>query len=99
MNDFRRSISKNWPGEKMTPERWFLGVSNTNDILEKSKNILAKEMNHYIFKMNYAGKKLCPTSFKAWLISDEDPEEALASRVNKTFEHHLKWASITSLLQ
>ena len=96
---FRNEIEKNWPGEKMTSERWFLGVNSSSDILEKSKNILAKEINHFIFKRNWANEALCPIAFKAWLMSDEEPEEALASRVNKVFDHHLKWSTITSLLK
>ena len=88
----------NWSGEIMNEKRWFLGVSNTSEILEKSKNIIAKEANHYIFKMNWKGDKLSVESFKNWLRSDEDPEEALASRVNKIFDHHLKWSNIQLLL-
>ena len=82
----------------MTNKRWFLGVSNTFEVLEKCKNIIAKEANHYIFKMNYAGDKLSVEAFKKWLKSDEEPEEALAYRVNKIFDHHLKWSNLQLLL-
>ena len=83
----------------MSDKRWFLGVSNTAEVLEKAKNIIAKEINHYIFKMNYAGEQLSTEAFKNWLKSEEDPEEALASRLNRTFDHHVKWSNIQLLLQ
>ena len=95
---FRSRLSENWPGEKMDVKRWFLGASITDDILEKSKNIIAKEANHYIFKMNWANKDLSFDAFKNWLKSDEEPEEALAMRINKVFDHHLKWSQIQLLL-
>ena len=83
----------------MSEKRWFLGVNNSLETYEKCKNIIAKEVNHYIFKMNWEGKQLSAEAFKNWLKSDEDPEEALASRINKTFEHHLKWSNIQLLLE
>ena len=83
----------------MSMKRWFLGVSESLEVLEKCKNIIAKEANHFIFKMNFSGGKLSKVAFINWLNSDEEPEEALASRVNKTFEHHLKWSNIQLLLQ
>ena len=82
----------------MSKKRWFLGVSESSEVLEKSKNIIAKEANHYIFKTNFAGGKLSKVAFNNWLKSDEEPEEALASRVNKVFDHHLKWSNIQLLL-
>ena len=99
VREFRRKILRNWQGEEMSDKRWFLGVSDTPEVLEKAKNIIAKEINHYIFKTNYAGGQLSTEAFKNWLKSDEDPEEALASRVNKTFDHHLKWSNIQLLLE
>ena len=96
---FRENISRDWQGDPMSDKRWFLGASNSAEVLEKAKNIIAKEINHYIFKMNYAGEQLSIEAFKKWLKSDEDPEEALASRVNKTFDHHLKWSNLQLLLQ
>ena len=83
----------------MTDKRWFLGASLSNEVLEKSKNIMAKEANHYIFKSNVAGNQLSVDAFKAWLVSDEEPEEALAARINKVFDHHLKWSNIQLLLK
>ena len=82
----------------MGPKRWFLGVSNTNDLLEKSKNIIAKEINHFIFKMNWAGTDITVEAFKNWLRSDEEPEEALSYRLSKVFDHNLKWSYIQLLL-
>ena len=96
---FRRNLSKDWQGETMSKKRWFLGVSDTSEVLEKCKNIIAKEANHFIFKANFAGDKLSTEAFKKWLKSDEDPEEALAFRVNKVFDHHLKWSNIQLLLK
>ena len=96
---FRNRLSANWEGDIMSEKRWFLGVSNTQETLEKCKNIIAKEANHYIFKMNWEGVQLSTESFKNWLKSDEDPEEALAFRVNKTFDHYLKWSHLQLLLK
>ena len=95
---FRQALQKDWQGEKMTRKRWFLGVSETNDTLEQCKNIIAKEANHFIFKMNWAGSRLSLDAFKSWLKSDEEPEEALALRINKVFDHYLKWSNIQLLL-
>ena len=83
----------------MNDSRWFLGASNTDEVLEKSKNIIAKEANHYIFKANWAGNQLSVEAFKNWLRSDEEPEEALAQRVNKMFDHYSKWSHIQLLLK
>ena len=99
VNQFRNALSRDWQGEEMDPKRWFLGSSGTNDILEKSKNILAKEVNHYIFKMNWTDNTINVEAFKNWLRSDEEPEEALAQRVNKMFDHYQKWSYIQHLLQ
>ena len=82
----------------MSDKRWFLGVSNTAEVLEKAKNIIAKELNHYIFKMNWADTDISVVAFKNWLKSDEEPEEALSFRVNKVFDHHLKWSQLQLLL-
>ena len=95
---FRHNLSKDWPGMKMDAKRWFLGTSITNEILEKSKNIIAKEANHFIFKMNWADKELSVDAFKNWLKSDEEPEEALAMTINKIFDHHLKWSQVQLLI-
>ena len=95
---FRRKIAEKWLGEAMDQKRWFLGCSDTNDLLEKSKNIIAKEANHFVFKKNWAGETLSVEAFKRWLISEEEPEEALASRINKMFDHQSKWANIQLLL-
>ena len=83
----------------MDKKRWFLGVSDTNDVLEKSKNIIAKESNHFIFKMNWANTEVSVAAFKNWLKSDEEPEEAFSLRINKVFDHHLKWSHIKLLLE
>ena len=96
--DFRRSLAAKWSGEVMDKKRWFLGSSITNVILEKSKNIIAKEANHHIFKMNGANEQLSVDGFKRWLKSDEEPEEALSQRINKVFDHHIKWSHIQLLL-
>ena len=96
---FRQQLSKDWDGDLMSEKRWFLGVSDTQETLEKCKNIIAKEANHYIFKMNWEGTKLSVEAFKNWLKSDEDPEEALALRINKIFDHHLKWSHLQVLLK
>ena len=96
---FRERLSSKWQGEAMSSKRWFLGVSETSEVLEKCKNIIAKEANHFIFKKNYAGEELSTTAFKNWLKSDEEPEEALAYRVNKIFDHHLKWSNLQLLLE
>ena len=85
VNKFRETLAKNWQGEKMNPKRWFLGSSITNDVLEKCKNMIAKEANHFIFKTNWADSQLSVDAFKNWLKSDEEPEEALAYRVSKIF--------------
>ena len=60
---------------------------------------MAKEVNHFIFKSNVAGNQLSVDAFKAWLVSDEEPEEALAARINKVSDHHLKWSNIQLLLK
>ena len=96
---FRERLSSKWQGEVMSKKRWYLGVSSSYEVLEKCKNIIAKEANHFIFKKNFAGEKLSTEAFKNWLKSDEEPEEALASRVNKVFDHHLKWSNIQLLLE
>ena len=83
----------------MNEKRWFFGVCNSSEIIEKCKNIIAKEANHYIFKMNWEGGKLSTDAFKNWLKSDEDPEEALAFRINKTFDHYEKWSHLQLLLE
>ena len=70
----------------MTPERWFLDVNSSNEILEKSKIISAKEKNRFV--LNEQGR------FRNQVMAVEDLEEELASRVNRTFEHYLKWVSI-----
>ena len=95
---FRADLAKRWTGDPMSDKRWFLGLSHSNEVLEKSKDIIAKEANHYIFKMNWAGKSLSVEAFKNWIKSEEEPEEALACRVNKIFDHHLKWSHIQLLL-
>ena len=94
----RDQLSKHWQGTAMDKKRWFLGVSDTCETLEKCKNIIAKELNHFIFKMNWAGTGISVTAFKNWLRSDEEPEEALSFRVNKVFDHNLKWSHIQLLL-
>ena len=96
VNNFREKTSEKLQGEPMTLKRWFLGVSETREVEEKCKNNIAKEANHFIFKKNHAGEMLSITN---WLKSDEDPEEALAFRVKKTFYHHLKWSNIQLLLK
>ena len=95
---FRERLAANWQGDPMDKKRWFLGASATSDILEKSKNIIAKEANHFIFKTNWAGNELSVEAFKRWLQSDEEPEEALACRVNKLFDHQIKWSYLQTLL-
>ena len=82
----------------MDAKRWFLGSLSSNDVLEKSKDIIAREANHFVFKMNWAGNELSTTAFKNWLKSEEEPEEALAYRIRKTFDHYLKWSNIQLLL-
>ena len=95
---FRSRLAESWQGEEMSQKRWFLGASQTNDILEKCKNIVAKEANHFIFKANWAGTELSVDAFKGWLRSDEEPEEALSFRLGKVFDHNLKWSHIQLLL-
>ena len=96
--EFRASLSRNWPGEAMDAKRWFLGSNTTYETLEKSKNIIAKEANHFIFKMNWANSQLSVEAFKNWLKSEEEPEEALSQRINRVFDHQAKWSYIQLLL-
>ena len=96
---FREKLACRWPGEAMGQKRWFLGVSITNDVLEKSKNIIAKEANHFIFKRNWAEADLSVGAFKGWLQSDEEPEEALSYRLNTVYDHNVKWSNIQLLLK
>ena len=70
----------------------------SNDTLEKCKNIIAKEANHYIFKMNWADSQISAEAFKNWLKSEEEPEEALSQRINKVFDHQEKWSQIQLLI-
>ena len=99
VREFRNRLATNWPGEPMDKKRWFLGASITSEVLEKCKNIIAKEANHFIFKKNWSGAELSVEAFKNWLKSDEEPEEALAFRINKVFDHHSKWSYLQLLLK
>ena len=83
----------------MTRKRWFLGSSHTNDILERSKDYLAKEINHYIFQMNWAGKEISMVAFTNRILAEEEVEEALAYEIKKTYDFHVKWEYLKQLLQ
>ena len=96
---FRQTLSKNWQGELMTEKRWFLGSSETSECLEKSKNIIAKEINLFIFQRNWAGSELSAEAFKNWLFSKEEVEEAHAFEAHNTFDFHVKWSFVKQLLQ
>ena len=98
-NKLRSGLAQCWLGEKMTTKRWFLGSSDHNDILEKSKEYVAKEVNHYIFQMNWAGKDISVKAFKDRVLAQEEVEEALAYETHKSFDFHEKWAHLKQLLQ
>ena len=99
VNKFRTEIAKNWSGERMTTKRWFLGTSGSNDILEKSKEYLAKEINYYTFQMNWADKELSSLEFKNRVLAEEEVEEALALETKNTYDFHVKWEYLKQLLQ
>ena len=82
----------------MTEKRWFLGSSDTNDYLERYKDLIAKEINHYIFQTNWAGTELSTVAFQNRIYSQEAIEEEASIKMNKTFEFHTKWAYLKQLL-
>ena len=61
-------------------------------------SMIAKEANHFIFKANWAGTELSVEAFKNWLRSDEEPEEALAYRINKIFDHRIRLGIMSILM-
>ena len=75
-----------------------MGASDSSEILEKSKNILAKESNHYVFKMNWTGQQLSVAAFKNWIISEEEAETTAAAERNELFDFQTKWEYIKLLL-
>ena len=95
----RKLISAEWEGEEMTEKRWILGVSSSQGILEKTKNYIAKEINYFIFKMNWADKNLSVEAFKNLVYAEKDPEEALAQKLRKDFDFQEKWEFIKALLK
>ena len=96
---FRKKISSKWEGEEMTKKRWILGISNSNEVKERSKNYIAKESNYFIFKMNWADNPLSIVAFLNMIFAEFEPEEALAQKLNKENEFQEKWDNIKSLLK
>ena len=82
----------------MTKKRWFLGCSSTNNDLERAKDYIAKEINHYTFQANWAGDELSPIALKNRILAEEEIEEALASLMDKTFDFYVKWENLKQLL-
>ena len=99
VNKLRQQLSTKWTGEKMTEKRWFLGVSDTNDILEQNKNLLAKEINHFVFQRNWEGENLSKEAFRNRILAEKETEEALAFEKNTTFDFHVKWQYLEQLLK
>ena len=98
VNRFRSSLSQCWTGEEMSQKRWFLGCSDSNEDLEKYKDYIAKEINHYIFQTNWAENDLSLTAFKNRILSQEEIEEAIASETDTLFDFYVKWENLKILL-
>ena len=99
VNNFRTSIADSWEGAKMTKRRWFLGCSSESDDLERSKDFIAKEINHYIFQMNWLGADISKAAFHNRIMSVEEVEEAVASNTGKIFDFQVKWELLKTLLK
>ena len=95
---FRNTISRTWQGSEMTPKRWFLGTSITNDPRETCKNFIAKEINHYVFQTNWAGEELSLTAFKNRILAEEESEEEVANNTNNIFDFLVKWENIKQII-
>ena len=98
VNKLRTEIATGWPGEKMTSKRWFLGCSSSNEDLERSKDYIAKEINHYVFQTNWANGDLSTAAFKNRIFAKEEVEEAVASKTNMLFDFQVKWENLRTLL-
>ena len=82
----------------MTEKRWFLGTSDSCDLLERSKDYIAKEINLYVFQTNWAGNDLFLTALRNKIYSEEEVEEAAASEMNTIFDFHVKWEYLKQLI-
>ena len=82
----------------MNQKRWFLGCSDSSDDLERYKDYIAKEINHYIFQTNWAEEELSVTAFKNRIMSQEELEEVLASENNTHFDFYVKWENLKMLI-
>ena len=83
----------------MTETRWFLGSSLFTDPTETAKDFIARKLNHYIFKCNWAGNQLDLNAFTNLLLKNEEVELALAARLGKTYDIQVKWENVKSLMQ
>ena len=82
----------------MTQKRWFLGVSDIQNDLERNKNFLAKEINHYVFQNNWEGKELSLIAFKNRIFSAAEVEEAYALETGNVYDFQVKWEHLKQLI-
>ena len=83
----------------MTVKRWFLGASLSCDPMEEAKNGIARKLNHYIFRRNWAGEQLERAEFTNMVLKYEEIELALAARLGKLYDAQVRWENIKTLLK
>ena len=82
----------------MSDKRWVLGSSLYNEPLEKAKDFIARQVNHYTFKNNWAETELSEVAFTNRVLSQEEVELALAARLGKSYDTQIKWEYVKILL-
>ena len=98
INELKRNMIKRWTGEPMSSKRWFLGSCPSSEPIEQTKDFIARQLNHFIFRCNWAGNQLHISAFKANIWSQEETELALAARLGITYDAQLKWEHMRVLL-
>ena len=99
VKDLREKLSKNWDGMEMSEKRWFLGSGNYNEPTEIAKDFIARQLNLYVFKSNWAEKQLNEIAFANIVKEQEEAEIAYADRVNLKYDAQLKWEHVKELLK
>ena len=94
----RENISRNWQGESMPGKRWVLGSSLYSEPLEQAKDFIARQLNHHIFKSNWAETEINEVAFTNMVLSQEEVELALAARLGRSYDIQLKWEYVKILL-
>jgi len=95
---FRDRVAARWPGDLMSPSRWYAGSEDSLSATERAKDFIAREITMYVHRANWEEAPLSLDAFKNILRAQQKIEYTIAEKNDRLMIHLRKWDAVKNLI-